>query len=299
MAEEISDIEANDLIAKSIKRIALKGIVDHKGNVKDAKMVQGYVKAVHDDPSDDLYGTVDVQEYGTGFTQQEIDMEAGLHRGVRISSLQDNSNGTFAMPLLHSAVTVAIDPGTLDEYVLAYSHTSTHQIQAHEKVKIGVVETQPYNEDDNYRFFEVPETGQFSETVYTSTSVETKAKNSNDNDGSSLLVDGDKVQAVHKDASLLVDAQKLRAAFGSEEIIINKDGVFLGDGSATESAVLGQQLAQLMLDWLDALTQVKTMTQGGPQPFINLAKFVALKTKVSQFKANTTGFLSKHVKVQA
>ncbi len=64
-----------------------------------------------------------------------------------------------------------------------------------------------------------------------------------------------------------------------KEIIIKEDGVYLGSGSANEPAVLGNQLATLLVDWLGALSQMMTPTMMGPQPPANLAKFVSLQAK--------------------
>ena len=91
--------------------------------------------------------------------------------------------------------------------------------------------------------------------------------------------------------------KQILAKYNAKEIIIKEDGVYLGSGSANEPAVLGNQLATLLVDWLGALSQMMTPTMMGPQPPANLAKFVSLQAKVNSYKASISGFLSKTVKV--
>lgn len=299
MNKEMSDIEANHTISQCIQQIANKRLLNKRGHVREAALVTGYVAQIHDNEGDDLYGTIDVQEYIPGLTEEDKANGVGYHRGVRLSAIQNNMEGQYVIPSLMSEVIIRQDPETLYEYVADMSHAQTIQVQAHDTATIGVVETEKYSKESDYDFDELPKTGRFAMTGYSADKAVTTAKNTDDEDGSELTVDGNKIQVKHADATLIADAQKLRAAFDAEEIVINSDGVFLGKANSTEPAVLGNQLADLMAEWLDALVQVKVATQAGPQPFINLATFIKLQTKVKQFKASTSGFLSKHVKVQS
>lgn len=96
-----------------------------------------------------------------------------------------------------------------------------------------------------------------------------------------------------------------------ETIITNKDTVvkldtstpgqevvYLGSDSSTDVAVLGNELADVLLDLLGALGQMMTTTMMGPQPPLNLASYINLQVKVQTYKAMTSGFLTKHVKIQ-
>jgi hypothetical protein len=49
---------------------------------------------------------------------------------------------------------------------------------------------------------------------------------------------------------------------------------------------------------LNYASQIKTTTQLGPQPPLNLASFIALKAKISAWKGAHSGFLTQKVQVQ-
>ena len=87
------------------------------------------------------------------------------------------------------------------------------------------------------------------------------------------------------------------AKYDAKEIVIKSDGVYVGSGSASEPAVLGNQLATLLVEWLGALSSMMTPTMMGPQPPVNVAQFVSLQAKVNSYKAATSGILSKTVKI--
>ena len=112
-----------------------------------------------------------------------------------------------------------------------------------------------------------------------------------------IKITADDILSQHDKSQILLDAQQILAKYNTKEIIIREDGVYLGSGSANEPAVLGNQLATLLVDWLGALSQMMTPTMMGPQPPANLAKFVSLQAKVNSYKASISGFLSKTVKV--
>ena len=77
-----------------------------------------------------------------------------------------------------------------------------------------------------------------------------------------------------------------------------QETVYLGSDSDVDVAVLGNELADVLLDMLGALSQMMTTTLIGPQPPINLASFIQLKTKIQTFKSMTAGFLTSKVKIQ-
>lgn len=66
-----------------------------------------------------------------------------------LSAIQNNDNGLITIPYLNSDVVIATDPDTLKEYVVAYSHADTVQIDTHTKTIIGVTETKEFEESED------------------------------------------------------------------------------------------------------------------------------------------------------
>lgn len=216
-----------------------------------------------------------------------------------LSAIQNNENGLVIIPYLYSDVVITTDPETLREYVIQYSHADTVQIDAHTQITIGTTETKAWEDsEDSPDVHELEKTGVFARTTYTPKSALTEvAKGESNSDKSLIEVTADQILSKHDKTQLLLDAQQLLAKYNTKEIIIKSDGVYLGSGSATEPAVLGNQLATLLIDWLGALSQMMTPTMMGPQPPANVAKFISLQAKVQSYKAATSGILSKIVKV--
>lgn len=332
-----SELNANETIYDAIRQIAFHKLVNkHTNTFKNTSRTSGYVVKAHLDADDELLGTVDVQEYDIA---SEANLQAiedgqavGYHEGVYLSALQNNENGMVVIPYLYSDVVIATDPETLREYVIQYSHADTVQIDAHNKVVIGVTETEEWQEDeDSPDVDELEKTGLHAHTTYTPTSALTVVGKSEEAEDQSsfevtaeaitatrdkgvVTMDAEKIESKYGDktsetlnadqaelkydkAQLLLDAQQLLAKYDAKEIVIKSNGVYVGSGSASEPAVLGNQLATLLADWLSALSQMMTTTMMGPQPPINLAQFVALQAKVNSYKAAMSGFLSKTVKI--
>ena len=203
------------------------------------------------------------------------------------------------IPYLYSDVVITTDPATLREYVIQYSHADTVQIDAHNKVVIGVTETKEWEDsEDSPDIDELEKTGVHAHTTYTPVSILSEvAKGDNESDKSIFQVTADNIVSQHDKSQILLDAKQILAKYNVKEIVIKEDGVYLGSGSAKEPGVLGNQLATLLVDWLGTLSQMMTPTMMGPQPPANLAKFVSLQAKVNSYKASISGFLSKTVKV--
>lgn len=333
----ISELSANETIYDAIRQIAFHKLVNPRTNVmKNTSRISGFVIKFHDDPNDELFGTVDVQEYNLGSeaNRQAVEdgLPVGLHEGVYLSALQNNENGMVTIPFLYSDVVIATDPETLKEYVVQYSHADTVQVDAHNKVVVGVTETEEYQDtEDSPDVDELEPTGVHAHTTYTPVSALTiVGKSDKAEEQSSLEVTAEKIEAVrdrgktvmdaqqihsqfdekasatlnadksevkYDKAQLVMDAQQLLAKYDAKEIVIKSDGVYVGSGSATEPAVLGNQLASLLAEWLGALSSMMTTTMMGPQPPINVAQFVSLQAKVNSYQAAVSGFLSKNVKI--
>lgn len=303
MNQQFNDLSANEAIYEAIRQIALHKLVNPKNNViKNTSRISGYVTKIHTDENDELYGTVDVQEYNDSLANNQAKDEGlpvGLHEGVFLSAIQNNDNGLITIPYLNSDVVIATDPDTLKEYVVAYSHADTVQIDTHTKTIIGVTETKEFEEsEDSPDVDQLEKTGLHAHTEYTKEYAKTEVAKSDKNEEKSIFeVTADQIKALHDKAQIVLDAKEILAKYDAKEIVINDKGVYLGSGKATEPAVLGNQLATILIDWLGALSSMLTPTMMGPQPPANVAKFVALQSKINSYKAATSGFLSKTVKV--
>lgn len=303
MNQQFNDLSANEAIYEAIRQIALHKLVNPKNNViKNTSRISGYVTKIHTDENDELYGTVDVQEYNDSLANNQAKDEGlpvGLHEGVFLSAIQNNDNGLITIPYLNSDVVIAADPDTLKEYVVAYSHADTVQIDTHTKTIIGVTETKEFEKsEDSPDVDQLEKTGLHAHTEYTKEHAKTEVAKSDKNEEKSIFeVTADQIKALHDKAQIVLDAKEILAKYDAKEIVINDQGVYLGSGKATEPAVLGNQLATILIDWLGALSSMLTPTMMGPQPPANVAKFVALQSKINSYKAATSGFLSKTVKV--
>lgn len=301
MSETPSNLNANSAIYDAIRQIAFHKLINPRNQVmKNTSKITGYVVKVHTDG--DLCGTVDVQEYNVSLADLQAIKEGlpvGLHQGVYLSAIQNNENGMVVIPYLYSDVVIAIDPDTLREYVVQYSHADTIQVEAHNKVVIGTSQTEEFElAEDAPDVDELEKTGVHAHTTYTPVSAFTEvAKGTADSDKSTFEITADQILSQHDKAQILLDAQQILAKYNAKEIVIQSDGVYLGSGSASEPGVLGNELATLLIDWLGALSQLMTPTMMGPQPPTNLAKFISLQAKINSYKAATSGFLSKTVKV--
>ena len=123
MSRTINDvgINANRRIYDAIQAIAGHGIINPRtGTTYRGNGVSGYVAKIHDDPSDEYYGTIDVKEWNT-LTGSETDIELeGYHTAVRLSAIQESSKGFVIIPKLYSDVMIAEEPTTGTEYVTMY-----------------------------------------------------------------------------------------------------------------------------------------------------------------------------------
>lgn len=168
---------------RATRNTAMKGIMDAQGGIYGTRKMIGYVCNVHalDDTKDELAGTVDVQEYDYEPGEDKYE-GAGWHEGVKVAALQKD-NGYFIMPTKFSDVIFVQDPVTFEEYILMCSHVDVINFQSHQSVKVGVVETEGFQEgdDDTPDVHELPETGNAATTEYTKDNIihTVKTKDSN------------------------------------------------------------------------------------------------------------------------
>lgn len=299
-----NDLSSNRIIYDAIRKIASHRYINkNTGTFRNTERKTGYVAKIHTDESDELCGTIDVQEFN--ITQLSDDGLDGYHEGVLLSAIQNNKNGMMTIPMLYSEVVIAADPVTLQEYVVQYSHVDNIQMDSHQGVTVGVTETEAYDTSDENtpNFDELAKTGVHAHTTYTKNSISSMAVGKSKQ--SSQSITDEKIEQTHDKATNTLDdnqnMQKFNDSSVSEKsgkVIVDSKKVFLGEDNASQSAVLGEQLADFLMTFLNTLAQVKTTTQLGPQPFINLAQFISLKSQVNSFKQSCSGFLSKTVKVK-
>jgi hypothetical protein len=310
-------LEGNQAIRDAIRRIALHGVVNQStGAVTDSVKVTGYVAKIHTEG--EFAGTVDVQEFKHFSIEESEERKTGYHEGVYLSAIQDNSKGMVIVPKLYSEVTITTDPETGTEYVCMFSHVDVIQLDSHEKVTVGVTEREEYRADDENApdIEELEETGVFSRTTYLKDSIVSEVQGEKESDKTTQTTDGEKFQVTSGDneSSALINKDGIKLTHGKAESVLSessnkmeygsssvtvKDGtVYLGSESGTDDAVLGAELASILVEIMDCMSQIITTTLMGPQPPVNMAQFIALKMRINVFKNSHSGFLTGKVQVQ-
>lgn len=311
MSEVSLGLNANATIRDAIQKIALHGVINPKTNsTYSDSMFTGYVVKVH--LEGERAGTVDVREFNTG-----VDGDGILHEGVYLSAISDNK-GLLIIPKLYSEVKVQKDPSEKREYVTMFSHVDVLQLDSHEEITIGVKEREAFdvNDEDGDDINDLPETGVHAVTKYNKDSVVTEVTDGGSNtmkhtintvkdevvagDGKSKsTINQDGVTIEHGNSKVVADDNQATLEQGNSKVKVTNGTVYLGSENNTDDAVLGSQLADILMDILGYLAQGKTTTQLGPQPMINeIPNFIALKTKIQSFKAAHSGFLTHKVLVQ-
>lgn len=313
-------INSNEAIRAAIRKIALNGYVSKStGAFKDTERITGYVAKIHDSEDDELFGTIDVQEYNliaASPNSSEETAKIGYHEGVYLSAIQNIKSGMVTIPKMYSEVTIGIDPETKREFVVMFSHVDLVQIDSHEKITVGVTETEKFDtSDENSDDIEdLKETGNKSKTTYTKDSVieevQTKDTKSTvtvsptlykaevDSNSSSVSMDKDNITVSRGKSQVNMTDGKATVKNGGSSVEVQDGTVFVGSTSGTDDAVLGKELASILENMLQLVVSAKTLTRMGPQPFINLAQFAALKAKINAMKGGDNGFLTKKVQIQ-
>lgn len=309
MSKIESEQGSRQAIFEAIRKIALHGVVNPKtGAAHYTGKVTGYVAAIHTEG--ELAGTIDVQEYLDLSDDEDEDVGVGFHEGVLLSAIQNNSTGMVIVPKLYSEVTITTDPETMNEYVIMFSHVDIIQMDSHEKVVVGVTEREEYDIDDD----DAPDvenlepTGLSAHTTYLKDSItdevidkegdkqakqtitSSQIKNEVGKE-SGTLIDEDKVKLKHGSSEATLDDNSVTIKHGGSSVVVEDGVVSVGSKSGTSSAVLYEELAQIFGSLLDYIAQIKTTTQLGPQPPLNVPAFLSLKGQIERFK-------STHVKIQ-
>lgn len=283
-------------IAEAIRKIALGRSMERinmapggTSGVGTARMIHGYVAKVHDDPGDGEYkeyaGTIDVGE----FPDETASSEPVIHKGVLLAGLKDNSGGFLIIPALFSDVTIVTDAATKYAYVLNYSHAKIIQLSSHTEAVIGVTETEELDaqSNDSPDYDELEKTGNESSTRYTAEKVVTTVKNKDGKEASRTIEP--ELICTQVDKSEVTQAtDQIQQKVGSTTVTLADKKVMLGDENATEPLVLGNQLAQLMLEFITECSKITTPTLMGTMPAINVPNFASLTSNIQNFLSKTS-----------
>lgn len=318
--KHLTDHSSNEMIREAIRSIALKGIVNrHTGTVRGTSKVTGFVAKIHTDESDELFGTIDVQEYADWSIAESEDAKIGYHEGVLLTAIQKDNQGYIIIPKLYSDVLVSKDPETDNEYVTMFSHVDLIQLDSHEKISIGVREREEYkpNDENAPDVHELELTGIQTNTTYEKDKISTTVQGEDDGNKVSLIIDSTQIAQVvgddktsstmtqdgfnvtHDNTTLDLNDDEATLVKGKSKVKVTDGTVYVGSENSTDDAVLGQQLATILSDLVGYLGQMMTPTMMGPQPPANvLASFITLKAKIQSFASSHSGFLTNKVQIQ-
>lgn len=278
------------MIAEAIKKIALGRSIERinmspcgTAGIGTARMIHGYVAKINNE-DDEYLGTIDVGE----FPDETASSEPIIHRGVLLAGTQDNSGGFLIIPTLFSDITIVTDAATKYSYVLNYSHAEVIQLSAHKEATIGVSQTEELDpEDDNSPDYDkLPETGNKTATRYTTTDIQTVVQNK-DGKRSEKQMTPDSIRQKVDKSEFNQTEDKVEQKVDNTTITVQKNKVTIGEESATEPLVLGNQLAQLMLEFLTECSKITTPTLIGTMPTLNMPNFGSLTSKIQNFLSQT------------
>ena len=261
------------VIREAIRKIALGRSMERvnmapggMSGVGTARMIHGYVAKVHDDPADSEFkeygGTVDVGEY----PDETASTEPIIHKGVLLSAATNNEGGFLIVPTLFSDVTIFMDAATKFAYIVNFSHV---------------------NSDSSPDYDELEPTGNETSTKYTATSVTTTVKNDKDKEAT-VVMDAETITQTVDKSEVKQTADKVVQKVNSTTIALADNKVTLGDENATEPLVLGNELAQLMLDFMTECSKIMTPTLMGTMTPVNFPNFISLSSKIQKFLSKTS-----------
>lgn len=293
---ETTSNSSRQTIAEAIRKIALGRSMERvdmapggTSGIGTARMIHGYVAKVHDDPGDGEYkeyaGTIDVGE----FPDETASSRPVIHKGVLLAGLKDNSGGFLIIPTLFSDVTIVTDAATKYAYVLNYSHAKVIQLSSHTETVIGVTETEELDAEDNDSpdYNELEKTGNESSTRYTAEKVVTTVKNK-DGKEAARTIEPELIRTQVDKSEVTQATGKIQQKVGSTTVTLTDQKVALGDENATEPLVLGNQLAQLMLEFITECSRITTPTLMGTMPAVNVPNFASLTSKIQTFLSKTS-----------
>lgn len=284
------------LIREAIRKIALGRSMERIGmapggmsGIGTARMVHGYVAKIHDDPADEEFpeygGTVDVGEY----PDETASPEPVIHKGVLLAAATNNGGGFLLVPTLFSDVTIFMDAATRYAYVVNFSHVDIIRLDARKETTIGVTETEELDPDSDSSpdYDELEPTGNAASTHYTATSVTTSVRNDK-NKEATMVVDAESITRTVDKSEIRQTTDKIVQKVNSTTVAVANNKVTLGDEQATEPLVLGNELAQLMLDFLTECSKIMTPTLMGTMQPLNFPNFISLTSRIRKFLSKTS-----------
>lgn len=291
-----SDKSNQLLIREAIRKIALGRSMERiemspggMSGVGTARMIHGYVAKIHDDPSDGEFaeygGTIDVGEY----PDETASPEPVIHKGVLLAAATNNEGGFLLVPTLFSDVTIFMDAATRYAYVVNFSHVDIIRLNSHTETSIGVTETEEIDPSDENGpdYDELEPTGNETLTKYTATSVTTTVRNDKDKEAMTVI-DAESITHTVDKSEVKQTADKVVQKVNSTTIAVADNKVTLGDEQATEPLVLGNELAQLMLDFLTECSKIMTPTLMGTMQPLNFPNFLSLTSRIQKFLSKTS-----------
>ncbi|MDR1718049.1 MAG: hypothetical protein LBS20_19605 [Prevotella sp.] len=296
--ETKNKIDSNNsqrMIKEAIRKIALGRSVDRidmapggTSGVGTARMIHGYVAKIHDDESDEEFeeyaGTIDVGE----FLDETASSEPVIHKGVLLSGTKDNSGGFLIIPTLYSDVTIVSDAATKYMYVLNFSHADVIQLSAHKEITIGVIETEELDPENNDSpdYDELEPTGNEAVTSYAPDTIKNTVENK---DGKVADIRHTAEQITHTvdKSEISQTTDRIQQKVGNTAFTLQENKVTIGEETATEPLVLGNQLAQLMMEFLTECSKIMTPTLMGTMPAVNAPNFASLISKIQKFLSQT------------
>lgn len=284
------------VIREAIRKIALGRSMERinmspggMSGIGTTRMIHGYVAKIHDNPSDEEFkeygGTVDVGEY----PDETASTEPIIHKGVLLSAAINDNGGFLIVPALFSDVTIFMDAATKYAYIVNFSHVNILNLKAHTEATIGVTETEELdpNSESSPDYDELKPTGNETATKYTATAVTTTVKNDK-NKEATIAIDVETITQTVDKSEIKQTADKVVQKVNSTTIAVADNKVTLGDENATESLVLGNELAQLMLDFLTECSKIMTPTLMGTMTPVNFPNFITLSSKIQKFLSKTS-----------
>lgn len=278
------------MIREAIRKIALGRSIDRvdmshcgTGGVGTARLIHGYVAKINNE-EDEYLGTIDVGE----FPDETASSEPIIHKGVLLSGLQDNSGGFLIIPTLFSDITIVTDAATKYAYVVNFSHADFIQILSHTESVIGVAETEELDAESNDSpdYDRLEKTGNESSTRYTAEAIQTLVKNKDDKQAEITVTPESIAQKVDK-SQFNQTTDKLEQHVNGTSVVVADKKVTIGSEDASEPLVLGNELAQLMLDFITECSKIMTPTLMGTMPAINAPNFPSLASRIQKFLSKT------------
>lgn len=323
-------------IVDAIRKIALKGIADPDKNlVFGTKRVTGYVVKVNDNMTVDVQEYLDVEKTSDGVQEGYHEgvwlsaLESNPNGYLIVPKLYSE------VVIAKDPVTLTeyvVMYSHVDIIQLESSEKVTVGVVEREELNL--------NDDSSPDVDELEATGVYGKTTYTKDEVKTEVVDEDaglsgrtthskeevktevvddggksttldmksnsfdievsDGDESTMHMDKSKIELERgKSKTTLKDSENTMEN-GNEKVKVTNSVVYVGSDSNTSHAVLGEELADILIDVLDYCSQIKTTTMLGPQPVLppTIIQFIALKTKISVWKSAVTQFLTRKVEIQ-